>query len=440
MKVAHMNINNKNRGFIGLPVLLAIIAVFVVAAGGTAYYLVHQNSAPQIPLHQEAITTPGPNTPRSVPGMSQYTDTVHGFSVQYPSGFVTEKLVSKEWGTDAGVSIHDAKTTSVGGINIYYQTDVNCWSPYSSISYGSGYGPISDVATTTESGIDFVSYKTEKAGYWLKTLHDGICFAVWRKEGSFDSNPWAAVLSTLKFFSAEQKADSSIPSATVDVSSLTSSSGNPVITGTFSGTSLGDIHVFVVSGVQTLPKQYQGPGSVSAVAGGPKQAYVNGQITYPGSTLSGGRYSVPVTMPGGGTLQPGTYTVGIYGGSYLLTSGTLTVNSLPDITFAPTYGATFTLAVGQSATDGPNGIRIRLESAGENITATISGKNYTEPVSEVPGAGIGSFLVANGKATTSAMDNNFAHPGVSTAILIKVVSVTGNTVTFEIDQAFPNSG
>ena len=115
--------------------------------------------------------------------------------------------------------------------------------------------------------------------------------------------------------------------ATIDSSSLTSNSGSPVITGMFSGASLTDMSVFVVDGTQTLPKQYQGPGSINALADGPQQAYVNGQTTFPGSTLASGHYAVRLIKPEGGVLEPGTYTVGIYTESYLLISGTLTITS-----------------------------------------------------------------------------------------------------------------
>ncbi len=55
----------KKTGFIGLPVLLAIIAVFVVAAGITGYYLTQRNAPPQVvptdnsqAPNEQASTTP----------------------------------------------------------------------------------------------------------------------------------------------------------------------------------------------------------------------------------------------------------------------------------------------------------------------------------------------------------------------------------------------
>lgn len=117
------------------------------------------------------------------------------------------------------------------------------------------------------------------------------------------------------------------PSATIDQSLLTTMPGTPAITGKFSGSSPLNIAVYVVQGTQMLPAQYQGPGSINAIATGPQQAYVHGQVTFPGSMLANGRYSIQLSSSNGTALQPGTYTVGIYSNSYLLTTGTLNVKA-----------------------------------------------------------------------------------------------------------------
>jgi len=121
---------------------------------------------------------------------------------------------------------------------------------------------------------------------------------------------------------ASAQTTSAKPWATIDESSLTTTSAEPTITGTFSGNSLLDITIYAVPGRQTLPPQYEGPGTINSVAGGSQQAYVNNQVTFPGSTLANGRYSIQLS-----SLQPGTYSVGIYSDSYLLASGVLTVSA-----------------------------------------------------------------------------------------------------------------
>lgn len=115
------------------------------------------------------------------------------------------------------------------------------------------------------------------------------------------------------------------PTATIDQSSLITNSTNPTITGTFSGNSLYDLIISVINSGQTFPSQYDGPMAPfpHVLVGGPQQA-PSGFI---GATLINGRYTIQLSSFGdsSASLQPGTYTVGIYVSSHLITTATLTI-------------------------------------------------------------------------------------------------------------------
>ncbi len=117
---------------------------------------------------------------------------------------------------------------------------------------------------------------------------------------------------------------SSTPTATIDQSSLTTTSLTPTITGTVTNTSW--ICVYVGSG--PLPLRSTGPDSIPGYKWGDCNA--SGVIS-----MTNGRWSMPMRGYTGSTLTPGTYTVGVYnvpqnsesGILPLLVSGILTVNS-----------------------------------------------------------------------------------------------------------------
>jgi hypothetical protein len=105
--------------------------------------------------------------------------------------------------------------------------------------------------------------------------------------------------------------------AKIDSMSLTTNSANPTITGTAS--SISEISIDIARGRIIPPSQYDGPGSIPNEVWG----YASGN---PGFSLSNGHWSATVDYRvHAPVLQPGIYSVAIYGYSQLLTYGTLMV-------------------------------------------------------------------------------------------------------------------
>lgn len=92
------------KGFVWLPVLLGVLAVLAVSGG--AYWYGHQTPAPlsqdtkidclamRLPPDCNAGAKEVPAEKQnavSVPGMSKYTDSKNGFSIQYPKNFTAYK-------------------------------------------------------------------------------------------------------------------------------------------------------------------------------------------------------------------------------------------------------------------------------------------------------------------------------------------------------------
>lgn len=106
--------------------------------------------------------------------------------------------------------------------------------------------------------------------------------------------------------------------ATIDPISLTTTSANPIITGTASNIS--EISIIISKGKTTPAALYGGPGSVPA----PVWGDFSGN---PGFSLSNGHWSATVDYRvHAPVLRPGIYTVAIYGYSHLLTYGPLMVH------------------------------------------------------------------------------------------------------------------
>jgi hypothetical protein len=116
---------------------------------------------------------------------------------------------------------------------------------------------------------------------------------------------------------------SDVASAIIDPDSLVTDSANPTITGSVSN--IPDIGIIISKGKTVPAAQYNGPGSV------PNQVW-GGFSGNPGFSILHGHWSAKVQInrdayPPLPVLQPGIYTVAVYGYSYLLTYGVLTVNN-----------------------------------------------------------------------------------------------------------------
>lgn len=299
---------NTSRGFISLILILIIIGLVVL--GGGTYFVTHQN---QTPVQEGVVTAMDLGGGYSKEGNIIYFGGNSSPKVSVSADPTTFVVLDKDnyLARDRQHIFSFGEVLAGADVNTFTTVGGPYWKDSSHVWSIGGKGVLAEISGADARTFAYVglpadakdanhTYGFDPKGY-LKI--DGV-----------SSSPLAAEMRTKI-------------SATIDQSSLTTTSGTPTVTGTFSGKSLFDIQVRVIRNGQTFPAKYDGPMAPfpDVVAGGPQQKYVNNQVTFPGSTLVNGRYAIKLSSLNGSALQPGRYVVGVYSGADLITTGTLNV-------------------------------------------------------------------------------------------------------------------
>lgn len=312
------------RGFVGVGVLIAILVGLAVLGGG-AYYVVHQQSATQIPadnFNNEILPTTNIQPSQQTQATANTTMAASAptclLTVKIPT--ITKNNIS---GTNSNFEIAQGQSATIS------------WST-TNADYGgvveAGKFPSGEAGTILASGSGSVS-PTMDTTYVLKF------------EGKNGQVKCGATI----------KVTGGAPSATVDKSSLTDTSGTPTLSGTAS-------NVMEVS-IQVAPK--------AKVVGG---EFITAKV-------GNGRWSAPFSKYVA-PLVTGEYTVIVRTlDSNVLTTETLSVNILATQNVLPFFVKSPAYSIHPQkedwlviSADGPD---MSVDLTGWSVRSTQSGKSFT---------------------------------------------------------------